>query len=58
MPPHVNACAQVICASNADHTVVKTIEPPPDAPIGVRVTVEGVEGEPASSAQVRKKKVS
>eukprot|EP00752_Nemacystus_decipiens_P003614 g3331.t1 len=47
----------VLCASTADHSVVKVIEPPPGAAVGARVTVSGTEGEPATPAQVQKKKV-
>lgn len=48
---------QVLCASNADHTAVKTIEPPAGAAPGARVTVQGTEGEPATPSQIQKKKV-
>ncbi|CAN0069129.1 unnamed protein product, partial [Ectocarpus fasciculatus] len=47
----------VLCASSADHSVVKIVEPPPGAAIGARVTVSGTEGEPATPAQVQKKKI-
>ncbi|CAM9177524.1 unnamed protein product, partial [Ectocarpus sp. 8 AP-2014] len=47
----------VLCASSEDHSVVKIVEPPPGAAIGARVTVSGTEGEPATPAQVQKKKV-
>ncbi|CAM9306002.1 unnamed protein product [Pylaiella littoralis] len=47
----------VLCASSADHSVVKIVEPPPGAAIGARVTVSGTEGEPATPAQVAKKKI-
>lgn len=50
--------SQVLCASSADHSVVKVIEPPPGAAVGARVTVSGAEGEPATPAQVQKKKAS
>lgn len=53
-----NDAAQVLCASTADHSVVKVIEPPPGAAVGARVTVSGTEGEPATPAQVQKKKAS
>ncbi|CAM9423951.1 unnamed protein product [Ectocarpus sp. 4 AP-2014] len=46
----------VLCASSEDHSVVKIVEPPPGAAIGARVTVSGTEGEPATPAQVQKKK--
>ncbi|CAM9550874.1 unnamed protein product [Scytosiphon promiscuus] len=48
----------VLCASSTDHSVVKLIEPPPGAAVGARVTVSGAEGEPATPAQVQKKKAS
>eukprot|EP00903_Cladosiphon_okamuranus_P011159 g10532.t1 len=47
----------VLCASAADKSAVKIIEPPPGAAIGARVTVSGTEGEPATPAQVQKKKI-
>ena len=48
----------VICASNADHTVVKLLEPPEGANVGDRVVFDGFEGrEPASASQVAKKKI-
>ena len=48
---------KVLCASSADHSVVKIIEPPPTAAVGARATVSGTEGEPATPAQMAKKKV-
>lgn len=52
----------VLCASNADHTNVKLVNPPVDAPIGERVTVPdfnfaGEEGEPYAENKIGKKKV-
>lgn len=48
----------VMCASNADHTAVETMEPPADAKIGERVLFEGYEeGEPEAEAKVGKKKI-
>ncbi|CAM9342609.1 unnamed protein product [Discosporangium mesarthrocarpum] len=47
----------VLCASNADHTEVKLVEPPPDVPVGSRVSVSGTEGEPATASQLGKKKI-
>jgi len=52
----------VLCASNADHTNVKLVNPPVDAPIGERVTVpdfnfDGEEGEPYAENKIGKKKV-
>jgi len=36
---------------------VEIVSPPADAPIGERVFVDGLTGEPFSSAQVKKRKV-
>ena len=52
----------VLCASNADHTDVKFVNPPVDAKVGERVTVpdfdfEGEEGEPFAENKIGKKKV-
>lgn len=47
----------VLCASNADHTKVEFVSAPAGAKIGERVMFEGIEGEPASEAQVGKKKM-
>jgi methionine--tRNA ligase beta chain len=52
----------VLCASNADHTDVRLVNPPVDAKIGERVTVpdfdfEGTEGEPYAENKIGKKKV-
>lgn len=47
----------VVCASNADHTVVKLLEPPSCANIGDRVTFDGFGGEPASASALAKKKI-
>jgi glutamyl-tRNA synthetase len=52
----------VLCASNADHTDVKFVNPPMDAKIGERVTVpdfdfEGEEAQPYAENQVGKKKI-
>jgi hypothetical protein len=47
----------VICASNADHSVVKLLEPPANANIGDRVTFDGFTGEPASASALAKKKI-
>jgi aminoacyl tRNA synthase complex-interacting multifunctional protein 1 len=54
---HVLEQGMVICASNADHSIVKLLEPPANANVGDRVTFDGFSGEPASSAQVAKKKI-
>jgi methionine--tRNA ligase beta chain len=52
----------VLCASNADHTDVKFVNPPIDAKIGERVTVpdfdfEGEEAQPYAENAVGKKKI-
>eukprot|EP00339_Tiarina_fusa_P013680 CAMPEP_0116996696 /NCGR_PEP_ID=MMETSP0472-20121206/410_1 /TAXON_ID=693140 ORGANISM="Tiarina fusus, Strain LIS" /NCGR_SAMPLE_ID=MMETSP0472 /ASSEMBLY_ACC=CAM_ASM_000603 /LENGTH=428 /DNA_ID=CAMNT_0004695391 /DNA_START=9 /DNA_END=1296 /DNA_ORIENTATION=+ len=48
----------VLCASNADHTAVETMEPPADAKIGERVTFEGIgDGDPEPENKIAKKKV-
>ena len=36
---------------------VEIISPPADAPVGERVFINGLSGEPYSSAQIKKKKV-
>ena len=46
----------VLCASSDDGKVV-FVDPPEDAAIGERVSVEGYEGEPATENQVLKKKM-
>ena len=52
----------VLCASNADHTEVKLVNPPIDAEIGERVTIpdfdfEGEQGQPFAENKLGKKKV-
>ena len=52
----------VLCASNADHTEVRLVNPPVDAEVGERVTVpdfdfEGEEGQPYAENKVGKKKI-
>lgn len=47
----------VLCASNDEDGKVQFIDPPADAEIGERVTVEGFDGEPATENQVIKKKM-
>lgn len=47
----------VLCASNKDHSVVRLLEPPASAKIGDRVLFNGFNGEPATPAQVAKKKI-
>eukprot|EP00793_Prasinoderma_coloniale_P003440 PRCOL_00006676-RA len=45
----------VLCASNADHTVVDFVVPPEGAALGERVTAEGFDGEPAEVLVPKKK---
>jgi methionine--tRNA ligase beta chain len=47
----------VLCASNADHTAVETMEPPANAKIGERVVFEGFDGNPEPENKVAKKKI-
>mmetsp|Transcript_21230 Transcript_21230/g.59078 ORF Transcript_21230/g.59078 Transcript_21230/m.59078 type:complete len:228 (+) Transcript_21230:186-869(+) len=52
----------VLCASNADHSEVRLVNPPVDAKIGERVTIpdfvfEGEEAEPFGENKLGKKKV-
>jgi aminoacyl tRNA synthase complex-interacting multifunctional protein 1 len=47
----------VLCASSADGTSVQFIQPPVDAVVGERITVQGYVGEPATENQVLKKKI-
>ena len=47
----------VLCASNADHTCVEFIDPPPNAKIGERVCFEGFKGEPEPPNKIAKKKI-
>ncbi len=47
----------VMCASNADHTAVETMEPPAGAEIGERIMFEGYDGEAEAEAKVGKKKI-
>lgn len=47
----------VLCASNKDHTVVRLLEPPTSAKVGDRVVFSGFSGEPATPAQIAKKKI-
>jgi tRNA-binding EMAP/Myf-like protein len=52
----------VLCASNADHTEVKLVNPPIDAKVGERVTIpdfsfEGEEGQPFAENSLGKKKI-
>ena len=46
----------LLCASTGDHEHGALIDPPEGAKIGERVTFAGFEGEPATPAQVQKKK--
>lgn len=48
----------VLCACSDDHSVVKLLEPPQDAPVGERVMFAGFSGsEPATPSQMAKKKI-
>lgn len=47
----------VLCASNADHTVVEFTVPPEGAKIGERIVFEGFEGDPEPENKVAKKKM-
>lgn len=47
----------VLAAKSEDGSKVELVEAPADAPIGERVFIEGLTGEPVSSTQVKKKKV-
>lgn len=52
----------VLCASNADHTEVKLVNPPVDAKVGERITVpdfdfEGENGAPMAENAIGKKKI-
>ena len=46
-----------MCAVNSDHTAVALLEPPAGSEPGQRITFEGYDGEPATPAQVAKKKL-
>lgn len=46
----------VLCTSNSEGKV-QFVEPPDDAKVGERITVEGYDGEPATENQVIKKKM-
>lgn len=47
----------VLCAVSADHSHIKLLEAPGAAKAGDRITFPGFSGEPASSAQMAKKKI-
>jgi len=47
----------VLAAKSVDGKQVEIVSPPADAPIGERVFIEGLSGEPSSSAQVKKRKI-
>jgi len=46
----------VLAAKSDDGKQVEIVSPPADAPVGERVFIDGLSGEPLSSAQVKKKK--
>ena len=47
----------VMCASSADGSQTEFVTPPEGAKLGEQVSFEGMSGEPASSAAVKKKKI-
>ena len=47
----------VLCATDEAGDVTEFVTPPEGAPVGERVLFDGMPGEPASSAQIKKKKV-
>jgi len=47
----------VLCASNEDKSDVKFVDPPADSQPGERVVCEGMVAEPATSNQMKKKKL-
>jgi methionyl-tRNA synthetase len=47
----------VLAAKSTDGKKVELVSPPADAPIGERVFIDGLSGEPHTSAQVKKKKI-
>jgi len=46
----------VLAAKAPDGSKVELVEPPADAPVGERVFIDGLSGEPLTSTQVKKKK--
>jgi len=46
----------VLAAKSEDGTKVELITPPDDATVGERVFIEGLEGNPFSPAQIKKRK--
>lgn len=47
----------VLCSCNEDHSVIKLVNPPPEARPGDRITFDGFEGEPATPNEMVKKKI-
>ena len=47
----------VLAAKAEDGSKVELVCPPDDAPVGERIYIDGLSGEPHSSAQVKKKKI-
>jgi aminoacyl tRNA synthase complex-interacting multifunctional protein 1 len=47
----------VLCSSSSDGSTVQFVEPPSDAVIGERISVDGYYGEPATENQILKKKI-
>jgi glutamyl-tRNA synthetase len=51
----IKSHAMVLCASNADHTVVEFLQPPAGSQPGERVTFAGHPGEPEALLNPKKK---
>ena len=51
------SAGMVLAAKSEDGTKVELIAPPEDAPIGERVAIDGLSGEPAAPNYVQKKKI-
>jgi methionine--tRNA ligase beta chain len=47
----------VLCSCNADHSIIKLVQPPSEAKPGDRITFPGFEGDPATPNEMVKKKV-
>jgi aminoacyl tRNA synthase complex-interacting multifunctional protein 1 len=56
-PDKTKSAGMVLCAQNADHTVVVPVNPPAGAKIGDVISFEGCESTPAGENQVAKKKL-
>lgn len=53
----IKSHGMVVCASNADHSVVELLKVPDGAKVGERVMFEGFDGEFAGPGPMTKKKV-